>query len=646
MNQSQHPTSSKSLENINLPTRTPARLDALLEVRITEDVNVTNDGKRVAFVVWERGPGESRHRARIWITERASGEARPFISGKRNEICPRWSPDGKYLAFITTAEGENEKPQLHLVEAAGGTPRGVCKLPNGVSDLAWAPDGSRIAFLSLEGEEQKKDPKVLTPERYCRLWTIRPEQAMPAPVTPVNITVREYIWSPDSKQLALYYSTGPDHTDWYHSHIGMVPVEGGAVRKVVHLSWPARALAWSPDSRHLAYLSGRWSDPGRGSGDIFAVSLKNGEVRNLTPGIDHSPSWCCWLPDGRHLLYTAVKNVTHQISTLDVTDGTIRVLEEDFVMQRDQPHLAITPDRRSFATLHSTSQRPSDVWSGTLDEDTGKIEWRRLSRLNPLIEETLELAETERISYESVDGWRIDGLFTPPLHARTGELPPLYVEVHGGPSATECDYWHTGVHFFTANGFAVFRPNYRGSWGHGATFADAILGDMGGKEFQDILNGIEYLVQQGRVDGSRVCIGGWSNGGYLSAWAVTQTDRFQAAMVGAGVTDWQSMHAQTDIPDADILFLAADAVEHPEVYHQHSPITFANRVSTPTLILHGEDDPAVPVSQAYTFYRVLCQRGVPVECVIYPREGHGIAEREHVLDVYARILRWFKQYTQ
>ncbi len=170
------------------------------------------------------------------------------------------------------------------------------------------------------------------------------------------------------------------------------------------------------------------------------------------------------------------------------------------------------------------------------------------------------------------------------------------------------------------------------------------MGDVGGKDLQDIMAGIDYLIAQGRVDGNRLAIGGWSNGGFLTAWAVTQTTRFKAAMMGAGVSDWLNMHAQTNISDADVLMLAVDPLEQPEVYNQHSPMTFASRVRTPTLILHGENDPAVPVAQAYAFYRALCERNVPVEMAIYPREGHGMDEREHIIDSEHRLLRWLERY--
>ena len=616
-------------------------------MRTPVDLDISADGRRVAFMVVEYVPGEQKRRPRIWVTDTEHREPRPFLSGRSAETCPRWSPDGKQLAFITLPEGEKEKPQLHVIAAEGGTPRLVCKMPNGVSNLAWAPDGSRISFLALEGEEPKDDPKVLQPARHKRLWTVYPDQALPSVITPENLTIREYTWSHDSKQLAVYYSEGPDETDWYHSHIGVVAANGGAVREVVHLHLPASSLTWSPDDTSIVYHSGKWSDPGRGAGEMFLVSLADGRVRNLTPGITCSPTWSCWLPDGRELLYTAVKGLTHQVGLLDIADGTTRVLEEDFVMWFDQPWLSTTPDCRSFATIHSTGQQPPDIWSGTLDfvdERPASITWKRLSRLSPLIEETREIAPTERISYTGVDGQRIEGLFTAPARSEDGRLPPLYVEVHGGPSGAYCDGWFFATHIFTAHGYAIFRPNYRGSWGHGAAFADAVIGDMGGKDLQDILSGVEALVQQGKVDGNRVCIGGWSNGGFLSAWAVTQTDRFRAAMVGAGITDWHNMHAQSNIPDADILLLAADPLEDSDAYRRCSPITYAARVTTPTLILHGEDDPAVPVAQAYAFYRALRERNVPVECAIYPREGHGVVEHDHVRDTIERQLRWFEKY--
>lgn len=628
-------------------TRALATLDLLLDMRVPGQVTISPDGGKVAFVVSENVPGEQKPRGHIWIAQTdGDAEAHPVTSGRRHESAPCWSPDGRKLAFLTRQAGVQEKLQLHVISAEGGEPELICKMPNGVSAPSWSPDGKRIAFLSLEGEEPKSDPRVLSPARYTRLWTVRAEQAIPEAITPRSVSVIEYRWSPDSRSLALYYSHGPEETDWYRGQIGVVEAEGGTIQQLTALSLPARAPAWSPDGTQIAFLSGSWSDPGRGASDIYAVSLQTHQVRNLTPGIASSPAWCEWLPDGRHLLFATVKHVTHQIALLDTRNGAVTVLEQDFVMQGDQPALSLTPDRHVCATIHSSAQLPREVWSGKLTFEDGLpagIEWQRLTRLNRMAEEMLPRTQTERIRYKSSDGQLIDGLFTPPTQGKDG-LPPLYVNVHGGPSGAECDYWAGEDQIYLAAGYAVFRPNYRGSWGQGMTFADGVLGDMGGKDLQDILSGVEYLAQEGRVDGQRVAIGGWSNGGYLAAWAVTQTDRFKAAMMGAGISDWQNMHAQTNIPDADVLLLAANPLENLEPYRLSSPITFAGRVKTPTLILHGEDDPAVPVAQAYAFYRALHERNVPVECVIYPREGHGLRERDHIQDSIERQLQWFERH--
>lgn len=637
--------------NHNAPKtpRIPVVPGALVDMRSPDEVQIAPDGQRYTFVVWQRVADDQTRTGRIWVGDTSGGEPHPLTQGIGIETCPRWSPDGQQLAFISNIKGDSSsKPQLYLISAHGGEASLITAMPNGVSNLAWASDGSRIAFTSIEGKAPPTDPLVVTPGRHRRLWTMRPYHDTPEAITPDGFSIWEYAWSPDSRQIALFYAPGPEENDWFRGQIGVVPASGGAILPVAHLPNQASAITWSPDSARLAFVSAEWSDPGYCAGDLFTLSLASGEIHNLTPNAEFSPSWCRWFPDGRKLLFTCWKGVTHQVGILNEADGSVTLLEKDFVVGGGWwPHLSPTPDVRAFVTVHSDAQHPSDLWFGTLPgtEATNTIAWKRLTHLNPIHEETLTLAPNERISYPSFDGCRIDALLTLPITNDGDGPPPLIVEVHGGPSGAWGDSFSGFLtHMLASAGYALLQPNVRGSWGRGVAFADAVIGDMGGKDFQDILSGVDYLVQSGRVDGKRVGIVGWSYGGYLAAWAITQTNRFKAALMGAGISDWHNYHAQSGLRDSDLRFLATDPLEHPEIYRKHSPITYAAHVTTPTLILHGENDQAVPVAQAWAFYRALHERGVPVEFVIYPREGHGLRERDHVRDAEERVLRWLKRY--
>jgi len=624
-------------------------LDTFQEQRVPTDAQIAPDGTQVAFVLDEYVEGEQKPRGRIWLVGADGGDARPITSGPYGDTNPRWSPDGTRLAYLSAREETGrDKPHIYVVPAsgAGEPPRRVCAVPNGAGSLTWSPDGTRLAFLSPDGKEPSSEPKVNEPQRHQRLWTVRPEHDIPRPVTPAGVTVWTYAWSPDSSRLAVYSSDGPGETDWYRGQLGVVSAAGGAVRPLTHLEHQADALTWSRNGERVLYVSGEWSDRGIVGGDVFVVNADGGEPRNLTPGIAYSPSWLAELPDSGGFLFAAWNGLTSSTGILNAADGIATLLAPDFILgERFQPRLSPTADLRRFAVTHSDQETLGDIYLGELAADRASISWRRLTHLNTLLEETLELAPTRRIAYDGADGWRIEALFTPPPRPTAGELPPLMVYIHGGPTGAYRDaFGDLTTQRFAAAGYAVLRPNPRGSIGYGVAFANAVLGDMGGKDFADILAGIEYVTAQGWADPDRVGIQGWSYGGFMAAWAVSQTDRFKAAMMGAGICDYISFHAQTNIADWDMRFIGATPTENPDAYRARSAITFASRITTPTLICHGENDACVPVNQAYAFYRVLRERDVPTELAIYPREGHGLRERDHNRDLYERSLRWFDRF--
>lgn len=648
--------SQPSDQTAGLPAseRTPITPEMMASLRFPHDPAISPDGKRVAFTLAEWAPGQQRRRTSVWVAPTAptgktpGSEANVFVASEKNDSFARWSPDGQWLAFLSTRaqEGGFDKAQLYVMPAQGGTARRVCAMPNGVNDLAWSPDSQRIAFTSLEGAEPAPDPIVVTPGRHLRLWTVRLAGGQPEPATQGQLTVWEYAWSPDGARFALYYSDGPDETDWYRGQVGVVASGGGAVRQLTQLTRQASALAWSPDGARIAYISGDWSDHGLVGGDVYSMPAEGGEARNLTPGIGFSPSWVQWTPDGQRLLFCGLEGVAGQIGLFDVANGAITTLQRGMVVgEGGWPRLSATADGQTFATIRNGPDHPAEVYLGALTGAPDGIAWRRLTRLNPLAEETWARVPAQTLTYTGADGWEIQALYTPPLRHEGPGAPPMILIAHGGPSSAHLDDFSGWItQSLTSAGFATLRPNPRGSMGRGVAFADAVLGDMGGKDFEDVTLGVDEAVARGLADPDRLGVSGWSYGGFMTAWAVTQTTRFKAAMMGAGISDYHSFHAQTNIQDWDERFLMATPNEQPEVYRQRSPITFAKNVTTPTLIIHGEKDPCVPVNQAYAFYYALRERGVPVELAVYPREGHGFVERDHAVEWVGRMIRWMTTY--
>jgi dipeptidyl aminopeptidase/acylaminoacyl peptidase len=629
----------------------------MLSLRTPLDAQISSDGRSVAFLLSEYVSERAKPRTRLWLAPVEVGEARPMAlaegAARGADTCPRWSPDSRTIAFLSSREqSPRETMQIYITslqEDGPETTRKVCNLPSGAESLAWSPDGKRIAFVALEGAEPEIDPIILGSQpagRHRRLWTVRPESDTPEPVTPADVTIWEYAWSPQGDRLAVFYSDGPDETDYYRGQLGVVSANGGAVRALTKLTRQAAALTWSPDGGRIGYVSGEWSDRGIVGGDVYVISSEGGKPNNLTPDIRISPSWLRWLPDGATLLYTAWDGVAHQIGLLDQTSGKMTPLQRNFVIgDFSWPRMSVSGAATRVATTHSVAgEHHLDVFVGDLEGK--RINWRRLTRLNPIAEETIAIAPTERFTYSGADGWEIEALYSAPTTPPERGKLPLVLLVHGGPSSAWVNSWTGGylVQMLCGAGYAVLRPNPRGSIGRGVAYADAVLGDMGGKDFEDLLAGVDEVTRRGLADGERAAILGWSYGGFMVAWAVSQTSRFKAAMMGAGVSDYHSFHAQTNIRDWDMRFLMANPLEDPDSYRARSAITYAKNVTTPTLILHGEKDVCVPVNQAYAFYAALRERNTPVELVVYPREGHGVLEREHVQDMEERILRWLKTY--
>ena len=379
------------------------------------------------------------------------------------------------------------------------------------------------------------------------------------------------------------------------------------------------------------------------------MATPDGEtIRELSADHIASASWLAWTDDSRRLICAAHERGSAALAEIDVASGQrTAIWRDDAVLAESNWQQFSRARTGSIAVVREDAGNPRDVWVGS--SGPGGLEWDRLTRLHPQANE-LQLGPMESIHWEGAGGCEMQGLLIRPPGANPKRPRPMVTVVHGGPTSVHARQYYASrgwLQLLATQGIAVFLPNPRGSTGWGLQFAESNIGDLGGDDWEDIQRGIDHCVGQGIADPDRLGIAGWSYGGFMAAWAVTQTDRFKVAMMGAGISDWRSFHGKSYLCDWDTTYLGdADPSDPDGPYRRLSPITYVKRVTTPTLILHGEVDLDVPVEQGHIFYRALKDLGVETELVVYPREAHGPQERNHLLDIAGRVTEWFTRHLE
>jgi len=654
-----------------------------VRLRKASDPQVSPDGRAVAFCVAPLSQ-EGEHPTGTIMRAPIDGAAppRPFTTGSGLDNAPRWSPDGAWLAFISDRH-ERGKPALYLMPADGGEAERLVTERGEASDPRWSPDGAHLSFLlkeiDSEDEEKRKkegrdDAVVVDDDKYTRLWLVDVASRAVTRLSPDDVNVWAHAWSPTGAggsdggdRIALLHTATPHVNDYYGgSTLSTLAVGGadadarsddaktvppdnrlhvsvGSLTTVCRVEGSAESLCWSPDGARLALVAPALQRRFTSSATAPLVVAASGDLQ--APVRDHSAefSHVAWLSDdtlaavGVEELHGAYYRVT--------LNGAVSPLLPDGQPVTSSPRdVALSPDRATLAIVQATATSPGDVWAARSGESL-----RRLTTLNPDLE-GLAWGEVEQVSWHAPDGLEVQGLLVKPVGYEPGLRYPTIVHVHGGPAWqwSEGFYatWHDWDQFLAARGYAVLLPNPRGSTGRGTSYVGANYDDVGGGEWQDVLAGAHYAIGRGIADPDRLGIGGWSWGGYLTAWAVTQTDIFKGAVMGAGLSNLLSDHGQNDIPDANRLYFRDLPYRDAAAYWDPSPIKHIARVKTPTLILHGEKDDRVTPAQGREFYRALKTLGVPTQFVLYPREPHGFTERAHQLDVIRRVLDWFEKYVK
>lgn len=623
-------------------------LEQFLELRRPTEVVVSPDGEQLAFSVAASYAAKGRRpESTIW-TGRPDGGYVQATRGSGVDASPRWSPDGT-LAFASD-RSHRGRMSLQLLGPGPGEARPHGQIDGSVEDFKWSPDGKSLLVLAAdpgadragiqaatkiqEQGAEEEDPKVRRPlQGWRRLFLVDAEAGDTRVVSPEGVNVFEFDWV--GGLAVAVCSDEPSESAWYKAYLAALDLEARTADRLYEPEWQIEAPCLSGDGTAVCFVEGFCSDRGVLAGDVKALDRSTREVRDIPTGCDVSSFQ---RSGDRDFWFAAWRGMGSVLGRLSL-DGDVEELwsGKATIGARFKPRVSA-----GGATVAAVLDAPGAPAEVALFDDG---DWRPLTKLNPEAPDPDAAGEWTPWTWTASDGLEIEGLLLRPREA--AEPHPLVVSVHGGP--TGCWAWSylpngaVGA-LLAQEGYAVFLPNPRGSAGRGQEFARANLGDMGGGDLQDILAGVESLVEAGIADTDRVGIIGGSYGGFMSAWAITQTDRFACSIPLAAVTDWRSFHLTTNIGRFDELFLDADPFQEGGEYDARSPVVQAGKCKTPTLLMHGEEDLCVPVAQAHEMYQALVEAGCETELVLYPREGHGMLERDHLVDTWSRIRGWFARY--
>jgi dipeptidyl aminopeptidase/acylaminoacyl peptidase len=630
----------------------PMTSEDVMSLRSLGGVSLSPDGRSIAYAVsaWDRSGEKPARRSHVWLVSSDGGTPKQLTFGEHGESSPRWSPDGKTISFVAA---RSEKPQIWLLPTDGGEAHALTHAKEGVETYSWSPDGTHIAYLSPDPVVAADEQVYEQPTTRTHLWVAAVPSGESREVAHGDFTLSmlaiegEPQWSPDGTRIAFVASpTGLLRDLRGTAYVATVATNtfdaiGPEYRSApVGLTQPV----WSPDGRTLAFTTfpqGKLQgdsipEPVLNDGDIVLYDVASKQSRTIhDPTQPVTLTQLRWAPDGKSLLFVAADHVYQNVFAFDIASSHYRRLTTDRVIG------AISPSRDGSRVAFSltTPTSPTDIYVSDLTFASPK----RVTTLNPQVA-SMALGETEVVTYKN-DGLELEGILIKPVGYQAGQRYPLLVEAHGGPTGATLNDFKTNQ-VWAGRGWAVFMPNPRGSEGFGESFMRANINDLGGGDYRDIMAGVDVCIRRGIADSTRMAFEGWSYGGYMTAWVVGHTSRFKAARMGAGMSDLLSMYGTSEIAGYIGLFEGGrPSASTQEKYRQQSPLTYADRVTTPLLILHGASDPRVPPGQALEMYRALKDQGKPVELVLYPREQHALGEYAHQVDRMQRDSAWISRYT-
>jgi len=624
-----------------LPTATSAQtaasrgaavIDSMPRAKSIQETAISPDGTQVAYIVG----------GQITIAPLGGGPEHSIaVEGKLAQRSVAWSADSKQIVFIADLEGNVPAAQVWTAAADGSAPVKHGDLKGYVDLPSFSPDGSKLALLFIEGMPRIAGPlqpmqplagEIDSKIYEQRLATIDLSTNTLAQVTPADMYVYEYDWTPDGQAWAAIAAHGEGDANWYVAHLYHVDAATGTMQDIHAPKFQIAEPRVSPDGKSVAFIEGLMSDEGSTGGDIFVVPMAGGKAQNITPGIKSSPAGLQWTAADQ-ITFEANSDGQSGLATVSAAGGTIKTL-----WRGDETigSLSFSHDGSVTAMIRQSAAAPPEAWAGPIGR------WKQITSLNSGV----NAAWGEMRNFHWTNGnLQLQGWLMLPKDYDASKKYPLVVNVHGGPSAACRNSWDPRIMgAASAMGYFSLCPNPRGSYGQGEAFTRANIKDFGGGDFRDIMTGIDAILKQYPVDPKRLGIRGHSYGGYMTMWAETQTHRFAAAVAGAGLSDWLSYYGVNDIDEWMIPFFGASVYDDPAVYAKSDPMHFVKNVKTPTLILVGDSDGEVPMEQSVEWWHALKDRNVPVKLVVYPHEGHVFVNPADWRDYFVRSLDWFEEW--
>ncbi len=630
-------------------------LDDLLTLKSIGGTQISPDGKWVAYTVAYGDFKQDAFITQIWLANSEGGKSFQLTRGDKSSTNPRWSPDGQWLAFLSNRV--EDKNQIFVIDPSGGEAQQLTKSETAISNFAWSEDGKTIAYTATEPTAQPlKDRKdyygdydvVREGYSYVHLWTLDVAEAMKTPLAgkqrtkKTDFSIDSFSWSPDGSTIAFSATVNPDLIQGTTADIYLLNLKDDSVKKIVDQPGPDNNPRFSPDGKQIVFSSAMGEKLYFANNSRLAiVGVDGGTPKSITDSFDENPGLLEWNRNGIYFA-GAQKTASHLFRVDPATAKLVRVSQPDDLMAGSFSFTR-SADRIAFTVASPTSMNELFV------SDLRSFTPRKLTNLNDQAK-AFTLGTREVISWKSQDGATIEGILIKPANFDPTRKYPLLCVIHGGPTGVDrpvlltpdARYYPSDI--WAARGALILKVNYRGSAGYGEKFRKLNVRNLGVGDAWDVLSGVDYLIAKGWVDKDKVACMGWSQGGYISAFLTTSTDRFVAISVGAGISNWATYYYNTDITPFTINYLGNDPAMDPEIYAKTSPMSYIKSAKTPTLIQHGELDRRVPIANGYELRQGLENRGVKVEMVVYKGFGHPITKPKAMRAVMQHNLSWFGHY--